>query len=124
MAQDPFIIVVDDDLSVCKALGRLLRSVHMEVQTHASAEEFLRELDHREPDCLILDIRMPGLTGFELHDRLQGMGRSIPTVFITAHAAELEGEIASGGAEILHKPFDDTALLGAIRRAIGGAQSA
>lgn len=120
MVQGPFIVVVDDDPSVCKALQRLLRSVHMDVRTHPSAEHFLRDLDLREPDCLIVDIRMTGLTGFELHDRLDAMGRHIPTVFITAHAEELHDGGAGEGPEILHKPFDDKSLLAAIRRAMAG----
>jgi FixJ family two-component response regulator len=120
MTRGPFIVVVDDDPSVCKALQRLLRSMHMDVQTHGSAEDLLRDLDRRDPDCLILDIRMPGLTGFELHDRLEAMGRRIPTVFITAHEEELQDIRSAKGPEILHKPFEDKALLTAIRRAMAG----
>jgi FixJ family two-component response regulator len=118
MNENLFIVVVDDDPAVGKALKRLLRSLQMEVRTHASVEEFLLETDPQEPDCLILDIRMPGLTGFELHARLQSLGRRIPTVFITAHDEELR-EAVGEEPQILHKPFGEKALLTAIRRAVG-----
>ncbi len=90
----------------------------MEVEAYASGESFLAAVLPREPDCLILDIRMPGMTGPELRDRLQASGRQIPIVFITAHAED--EEIAAGkSAIVLHKPFDDQALLAAIEQTVG-----
>jgi FixJ family two-component response regulator len=120
MSDRPFIAVVDDDPSVCKALQRLLRTAQLEVETHASGKEFLVALERREPDCLVLDLRMPGMTGPELSDRLTSMGRRIPIVFITAHAEDMPSESAAAAAapDVLHKPFDDTALLDAIGRAL------
>lgn len=115
------IIVVDDDSSVCRALARLLRTSKMDVETHASAEEYLRALNRHEPDCLVLDIRMPAMTGPELRQRLLDEGYDIPVVFITAHAEDggAENRGSTAGVDILHKPFDNQVLLDAIHRAIG-----
>ena len=114
------IAVVDDDASVCKALARLLRTSQMDVETHASGDELLRSLKQRDPDCLILDIRMPGMTGPQLRQRLLDMGHRIPVVFITAHAEEVAPDASTPAdpVDILHKPFDNQTLLDAIERAI------
>ena len=112
-----FAFVVDDDPSVCRALRRLLQSAGMEVETSSSAEGFLHATLRREPDCLVLDIRMPGISGPELRDRLYAMGRRIPVVFITAHG-EGEDGTAAAQATILHKPFGDEELLNAIHTAV------
>ncbi len=116
----PFVVVVDDDPSVRKALARLLRTAQMDVETYPSGEDFLLSLQQTEPDCLVLDIRMPGMTGPDLRDRLVGLGRRIPIVFITAHAEDAGAERGASGelVDILHKPFDDEALLEAIRHGI------
>ena len=108
-----FVLVVDDDPSVCTAVGRLLRSAGMETRTHVSGEEFLLDTLPREPDCLVLDVRMPGLSGPGLRDRLRKMGRRIPVVFITGNAVG-EETLGEGGEEILRKPFGDQALIDAI----------
>ena len=115
-----FIAVIDDDQSVRKALRRLLRAAQMKVETYSSGETFLDNALDRDPDCLILDIRMPGLTGPDLRDRLQEMGRRIPIVFITAHAEDVVSErsLTADGADVLRKPFGDRELLGAIARAV------
>jgi FixJ family two-component response regulator len=120
MIERSFVVVVDDDASVRKALGRLLRTANMEVATYSSAQEFLVALEHREPDCLVLDIRMPGMTGLELRDRLATMGRRIPIVFITAHAgdAAVERDPSEERDGLLLKPFNDAALLAAIHRRV------
>jgi FixJ family two-component response regulator len=109
--------VIDDDPSVCRALRRLLLSGGMEVETHLSGQSFLDAVLRREPDCLVLDIRMPGMSGPALHDRLMAAGRRIPVVFITAHAKEENG-LSGGETEILRKPFGEQTLLDAIHRAI------
>ncbi len=91
----------------------------MDVETHASGDEFLHSQNGREPDCLILDIRMPGMTGPELRQQLTAQGHRIPIVFITAHAEEIaEASAAADRVEILHKPFDGQRLVDAIQRAI------
>ena len=117
MTKRLFTIVIDDDPSVCRALYRLLRSAQMDVEVYASGESFLQTQLHREPSCLVLDVRMPEMTGPELRDRLKALGRSIPVVFITGHAEDEDG-LADDPAEILRKPFDDQALLDAIERAV------
>ncbi len=89
----------------------------MDVDTYASGESFLMASLKREPDCLVLDIRMPGMSGPDLRDRLTAMGRHIPVVFITAHSEEESGS-AGVVTEILRKPFGDQALLEAIGRAV------
>jgi FixJ family two-component response regulator len=115
-----FIVVIDDDQSVCKALRRLLRAAQMEVETYSSGETFLDIVPPRDPDCLILDVRMPGLTGPDLRDRLQEMGRRIPIVFITAHSEDVVSErgLEGGGADVLRKPFGDRELMDAIASAV------
>jgi FixJ family two-component response regulator len=92
----------------------------MDVQTFGSGADLLGALKGRVPDCLVLDIRMPVMTGPELWQRLVEQGLEIPVVFITAHAedAVTELQFRSAGVEILHKPFDNQALLDAIRRAM------
>jgi FixJ family two-component response regulator len=112
-----FIAVIDDDPSVRKALQRLLRAARMEVETYGSGESFLLASPKKEPNCLVVDVRMPGMSGPELRERLVAMGRHIPFVYITAHA---EGEAGQPGhsAEVLRKPFGDQALLEAIARVL------
>jgi FixJ family two-component response regulator len=115
------IAVVDDDESVRESVAGLAESVGYETATFASAEEFLRPVDHRQPlACLILDVRLPGMSGFELHRRLPPGLRSIPTIFITAHADPEMDTCASkpGVMAVLYKPFQPEVLLQAVRKAI------
>ena len=114
------VAVVDDDHSVRKALQRLLRTAQMDAEIYASAADFLVAIELRVPDCLVLDVRMPGMTGPELRRRLLVLGRRIPIVFITAHAEDFQLEPVQPGEtiDILHKPFGDEALLASIRRCI------
>ena len=79
------ICVVDDDPSVCKALGRLIKSAGFNVKTYGSAQKFLDDNHTKEPDLLVLDARMPGMNGLDLQNHLAASGRAIPIVFITAH---------------------------------------
>jgi len=89
----------------------------MDAQTWESGAKFLSSNLTREPDCLVLDIRMPEMSGPELRESLRSAGRAIPTVFITAHS-EAEDALEGSGLEVLRKPFGDQALLGAISRAM------
>ena len=84
----PLISVVDDDQSVRESLARLIRSVGFSVKVFGSAEEFLSGSDSRQADCLILDIRMPGMNGFELQRELSTTNRELPVIFITAHGSD------------------------------------
>jgi FixJ family two-component response regulator len=115
----PWIAVVDDDPSVLKALTRLLRIRSFGAKTYGSALEFLASLPGETPDCLIADLRMPGMSGLELHQYLMGRGIKIPTIIITGHD---EGDTRqrcerAGTAGYLVKPIEDTALLEAIAKA-------
>ena len=112
--------VVDDDAPLRRALGRLLRSVGFSVETFGSAEDYLAAGHTSLPDCLVLDIRLGGLTGFDLHDRLRARGLSIPTVFITGHddAATRERARRVGAAGYVRKPFNETDLILAIESAL------
>jgi FixJ family two-component response regulator len=125
MNHRPFVVVVDDDPSVCKAVRRLLRISQMDVETYPSGEAFLLAVVVRSPDCLVLDVRMPGMTGPELRDQLHDTGRQTPIVFITAHDEEVPPGRGPEAAltEVLLKPFGDEALLGAIGRALGRGQA-
>jgi FixJ family two-component response regulator len=117
----PIIFVVDDDASVRKSLSRLLRSGGYTAETFGSATEFLASgRHHQSPACLVLDVRMPGLTGTELQERLRALKSTLAIVFITGH-----GDIPmsvqamkSGAVDFLPKPFDDTQLLAAVAKAI------
>jgi len=114
----PVIAVVDDDESVRESLASLAESVGYEVALFASAEEFLKAAPHRNDlDCLILDVRLPGMSGVELHAQLTASGRSIPTIIITAHADPVFA-MTPGLLALLYKPFQPEILLQTVRSAI------
>jgi FixJ family two-component response regulator len=116
----PTIFIIDDDESVCRALGRLIRSVGLITETFATAEEFLRFTGESEPGCLILDVHLPGLSGLELQERLTSEGRCLPIVFITAYQEDQACQFAlqAGAVAFLQKPFEEQSLLNAVARAI------
>ena len=118
---DPLtLVVVDDDEDVRTALRRLLRSMGHDVQVFASAEEY--EDRPAAADCLIVDLRLPGLNGFELRDRLRSRGSLIPIVFITGDGGPRPGDtLANADTPALAKPFNDSDLLAAIARAVSSA---
>jgi FixJ family two-component response regulator len=122
MSERPYVAVIDDDPSVRRALRRLLRAADLDVETYPSGPAFLRDGASRDPDCLVLDVRMPEMSGPQLRRRLRDAGRTTPIVFITAHEedpAPGPGEPAET-TEVVRKPFDDEALLAAVGRAIAG----
>lgn len=116
------IYVIDDDASVRKAFGRLLRSADLDAETFPSAEEFLSSPKQKENACVIIDIRMPGLTGFDLQEKMALEGIRIPVIVISAHDDEETREHAKelGAVGFFRKPVDDQALLDAIWWAISG----
>jgi len=120
MANLLLISVVDDDDSVRESLRGLIRSVGFAVKVFASAEEFLNSDHLRNTDCLILDVRMPGMNGLELQRQLAATDRKIPVIFITAHGdEEVRSRALNGGAvDYLLKPFSEEALLNAIDAAL------
>jgi FixJ family two-component response regulator len=121
----PTIFIIDDDESVCRALGRLLRSVGLITETFATAEEFLRVTGESEPGCLILDVHLPGLGGLALQERLISEGRYLPIVFITAYQDDQARQFAlrAGAIAFLQKPFEEQSLLNAVARAIRSQSS-
>jgi FixJ family two-component response regulator len=126
MVSPPLISVVDDNDSVRESLRGLIRSVGFAVETFPSAEEFLNSDHLPDTQCLILDVRMPGMDGLELRRRLVGSNRNVPTVFITAHgdAAARSQALKDGAVDYLFKPFNEQALLNAINEALRGAARA
>ena len=114
------ISIVDDDESVREALKSLLKSAGFNAEAFASAEEFLNSGHLPGTDCLILDVRMPGMSGVELQDFLTASDEGVPIVFISAHADEeaRARALESGAIDFLQKPFSDEALLSAIDAAI------
>jgi FixJ family two-component response regulator len=119
----PLIAVVDDDVSVLKALTRLLRARAFNAVPYASAKEFLATLPTAPPDCLVLDLQMPGMSGLELLQHLQREGLRIPTVVVTAHGDTdmLERCVTAGASSYLQKPLQDTSLVAAIDAATRSA---
>jgi FixJ family two-component response regulator len=115
------VYVVDDDAGVRQALDSLIRSVGFSVQTFASAQDFLNSKRTSVPGCLVLDVRMPGLSGLQLQSELNHQKVSIPVIFITAHPDEQvrERALSEGAVAVLGKPFNDEVLLGAIDSAVG-----
>lgn len=114
------VVVVDDDPAVRRGLARLLKVSGYDVETFPSARTFLDAGDYDRVRCLVLDVRMPGQSGFDLQRLLVGAGHDVPTVFITGHGdASMAAQAMSAGAvDFLAKPFDDDVLLDAVRRAV------
>ena len=118
----PLISIVDNDLSVCRALRRLVQSAGYRVTAFTSARDFLDSSPLGRTACLVLDIHLNGMSGLELSERLTADRAAIPIVFITAHddAPTRERVRQAGVAAYLPKPFDGQALLDAIARAVDG----
>ena len=115
----PRVFVVDDDKSVRRALGRLLRSAGYETELFDAAEAYLAREAPQPPACLVLDVRMPGMTGMELQRAVKGTPRELPIVFITGHAdEEFSNALAEVAVRVLYKPLEDTELLAAIEQAL------
>jgi FixJ family two-component response regulator len=112
--------IVDDDESMRRAVGRLLQAVGYEVRTYASAGEFLIARTHEADGCILLDIRMPGPSGFDLQEALARAGESLPIIFLTAHGdiPLTVRAIKAGASDFLTKPVQRDALLGAVSSAL------
>jgi len=120
MGSLPLISVVDDDDAVRKSLQSLIRSVGLAVTVFTSAEEFLNSEHLHTTRCLILDVGMQGMDGFELQRQLRVSHREIPIIFITAHGNEAacSQALKEGAVAYLRKPFSEQALLNAIETAL------
>jgi two-component system, LuxR family, response regulator FixJ len=120
MPLEPTVFVVDDDAGVRDAVRLLLRSVGLPARTFASAAEFLEEFDPQAPGCIVLDLRMPGMSGRELQKRLLEMGSRIPIIFVTAHGdvPTAVDAVKDGAVDFIQKPFQDQKLLDMINEAL------
>jgi FixJ family two-component response regulator len=119
----PLIAIVDDDESVCRALKRLVRSLGMNAETFASGQQFLdfiKAMPSFHPDCVVLDVQMPGLNGLEVQERLATNGNPLPVIFITAHddAIPRERALAGGAVAFVRKPFQDELLINTLHEAL------
>lgn len=117
---NPIVHVVDDDEPICRALRMLLHSVEIGVETHHSAAAFLEKWNPEIPGCVVLDVRMAGMSGLELQDHLLAHEATIPVIFITAHAdvSLAVRAMRNGAFDFIEKPFTDQEILDTINRAL------
>lgn len=120
METKPVICIVDDNPSVRRSLERLIQSLGLTARSFASATQFLQSGHQEETDCLILDVRMPEISGLDLQEKLSGMGIFLPIIFISGHGTVPMSVRAmkAGAVDFLQKPFDEQDLIDAIYRAI------
>jgi RNA polymerase sigma factor (sigma-70 family) len=117
---DPVVFIIDDDAGVRAAMQRLLKSVGLKSEAFATAQDFIQRPRHDGPSCLILDVRLPGISGLELQHKLIESGAHFPIIFITAHG-DIPMTVRAmklGAVEFLTKPFRDQDLLDAIQQAL------
>lgn len=119
----PLIAIVDDDESVCRAMKRLVRSLGMEANAFTSGQEFIDLIETMpsfQPDCVVLDVQMPGMNGLEVQERLASSGNRLPVIFITAHdeAGVRDRALAAGAVAFLRKPFNDESFITTLHLAL------
>jgi two-component system, LuxR family, response regulator FixJ len=121
LAKTANIAIVDDDEPLREALESVMKAAGFRTETFASAEEFLDLADRRDTACLILDVRLPGISGVEMHRQLLDAGSQIPVIFVTAHgdASLRDLVMKSGAAGFLNKPVRSDVLLREINAALG-----
>jgi len=121
-----FVAIVDDEESVRRALLRLLRAANMDAEAFASGEAFLSSLDQFRPDCVVLDLQMPGLTGRDVQKRLISMQINLPVILITAHddMVTQQQSLSDGAANYLRKPLRGDLLVRSINESIARAGGA
>ena len=121
----PVVFVVDDDPSMLRALARLLKTDGREVETFASPAEFLARSPHEGPGCVVLDLKMPGLSGLEVQEALLSSSRDLPIIFVSGHGKVPAAVRAmkAGAVDFLTKPFEDEVLLVSVEAAIGRSVS-
>lgn len=120
MGSKPIIFVVDDDDAVRDSLHWLIESVGLEARTFASAPEFLEAYNPAQPGCLLLDVRMPGMSGLELQERLAKKNAILPIIVVTAHGdvPMAVRAMKAGAVDFIEKPFNDQVLLERIHHAL------
>jgi FixJ family two-component response regulator len=113
------VFTVDDDAAICAGLCDLLESAGLKTRQYSSAEEFLESWNPNMPGCLVLDVRLPGMSGMELHAKLAEAGASLPVIIMTAHGdmPMVRKALKAGAVEFLIKPFQDEELLRAVEEA-------
>ena len=123
---EPTVFIVDDDAPLRESLRNLIRSVGLRVELFASAQEFLQSQQPEAPSCLVLDVRMPGLSGLDLQKQASDAGLEIPIIFITGHGdvPMTVRAMKAGAVEFLTKPFRDQDLLDAIQQALARSRKA
>jgi FixJ family two-component response regulator len=114
------VFLVDDDPSVRKALQRLIRAAGYDVESFPDAAGYLAAEPPSAPACMVLDIRMPAMSGFELQSAIAGTSRALPVVFITGHGDETvrTQALEAGAVDVLFKPIDEEELVSAIEKAL------
>jgi len=120
MSRIPFISIIDDDDGLRNSLENLIRSIGLRAQGFSSAEAFLSSNQAHETHCLILDVRMPGMSGLEFQRQMVLAGSQMPIIFITAHHNDhwRTQALEAGAVAFLHKPFFEEELLNAINTAL------
>jgi two-component system, LuxR family, response regulator FixJ len=120
MSQSPTVFVVDDDEQVRESLAALIQSLNLEVQCYASGREFLDSYSPEQPGCLVLDLRMPQMSGLEVIEELRSRGAEVPVIMISGHGdiPAAVAAIKSGAVDFLEKPYPTSALMESINRAI------
>jgi two-component system, LuxR family, response regulator FixJ len=120
MPPEPIVFVVDDDRAMRESLRWLLESVGLTVRTYANAADFLREYEPTQPGCLVLDVRMPGMSGLDLQAELGRRGAGLPTIVVTGHAEVPMAvrAVKAGAVDFIEKPFSDQLLLDRVRQAL------
>ncbi|MGH7127006.1 MAG: response regulator transcription factor [Planctomycetaceae bacterium] len=123
-AAEPAVFVVDNDAGMRKSLRMLIESVHLRVETFASGPEFLERYTPDRPGCLVLDIRMPGMSGLELQERLREREVNLPVIIVTGHGdvPTAVRAMKCGAVDFIEKPFSDEILLDLIQTAIARDQ--
>jgi len=121
---DGRVVIIDDDASLRRSLSNLLGSVGFHVETFISAEAFLESPPREPAGCLVLDLRMPGMSGLDLLRHLAVTGSLVPTIVLTAHGNDEARRacLEAGAFAFLEKPFRSATLLDAVRRALGARQ--
>ncbi len=115
----PRVFIVDDDHGVRESVSILMRSIGVESETFQSADDFLEQYDSEKPGCLVLDVRMPGMSGLELQERLASVRSTLPIIFVSAHGdvpMAVEA-VKAGAADFVQKPFRDQELIDKIQEA-------
>jgi FixJ family two-component response regulator len=118
--ESPVVFIVDDDPAIRSLISKLIQSVGLRAQAFASSQEFLSQPPPSDPACLVLDVRMPGLSGLDLQERLAQLGLDIPIIFITGfgNVPQSVRAMKAGAVDFLQKPFENQTLLDAVDRAL------